>query len=122
MVRLHWWLQQYLPFTVLKLFKRNHGINFNKYYVLQQYLPFTVLKLHKVGNGVVVAIPVATVLTVYGIETYICSKFCLLVAVEVATVLTVYGIETYFNIISMLEMLTQLQQYLPFTVLKPSFK
>ena len=138
-------MQQYLPFTVLKLFKRNHGINFNKYYVLQQYLPFTVLKLsfcfpflpsirlqqylpftvlklHKVGNGVVVAIPVATVLTVYGIETYICSKFCLLVAVEVATVLTVYGIETYFNIISMLEMLTQLQQYLPFTVLKPSFK
>ena len=40
---------------------------------------------------------VATVLTVYGIETFLkfSNKFCI-VQVLVATVLTVYGIETAF--------------------------
>ena len=35
---------------------------------LQQYLPFTVLKLYKRGEGRIYT-TVATVLTVYGIET-----------------------------------------------------
>ena len=60
--------------------------------MLQQYLPFTVLKpalaaLHPLDYDV------ATVLTVYGIETIIASAFEGM-AVIVATVLTVYGIET----------------------------
>ena len=38
----------------------------------------------------------------------------------VATVLTVYGIETITNAIHMLAFLCTLQQYLPFTVLKPN--
>ena len=60
---------------------------------------------------------VATVLTVYGIETFQPRQLAYLRLKLVATVLTVYGIETikivkfsYFNF--------QLQQYLPFTVLK----
>ena len=65
-------LQQYLPFTVLKQSINSRAIVVNL--VLQQYLPFTVLKLyneqlldHHLGNYV------ATVLTVYGIETIINS-------------------------------------------------
>ena len=62
---------------------------------LQQYLPFTVLKLiqvqENVGHGIVVA-----------------------------TVLTVYGIETSKSSIVRLRVPVQLQQYLPFTVLKLS--
>ena len=58
---------------------------------------------------------VATVLTVYGIETH-ASKFWQL-QWSVATVLTVYGIETYsFSLIRVA--IVELQQYLPFTVLK----
>ena len=62
-------LQQYLPFTVLKLYKTLKTERF-RYVALQQYLPFTVLKHHgphqcDEGN----LIKVATVLTVYGIET-----------------------------------------------------
>ena len=67
---------------------------------------------------------VATVLTVYGIETFVIFKFYLKL-ISVATVLTVYGIETRFfhHMVSYF----RLQQYLPFTVLKlagerPSFK
>ena len=37
--------------------------------VLQQYLPFTVLKLKYVLTASALALPVATVPTVYGIET-----------------------------------------------------
>ena len=37
---------------------------------------------------------VATVLTVYGIETAIAAKIAIVLFVVVATVLTVYGIET----------------------------
>ena len=60
-------LQQYLPFTVLKLpmAKANYD---EKLLKLQQYLPFTVLKL----PATTITLPftsVATVLTVYGIET-----------------------------------------------------
>ena len=59
---------------------------------------------------------VATVLTVYGIETatYISVVFAF---VLVATVLTVYGIET-LTLIDSCPFLLLLQQYLPFTVLK----
>ena len=62
--------------------------------MLQQYLPFTVLKHHTfeaIGEKIVC---VATVLTVYGIETAPEGPSSL-VKVIVATVLTVYGIETY---------------------------
>ena len=37
---------------------------------------------------------VATVLTVYGIETTLCNGLLLTISISVATVLTVYGIET----------------------------
>ena len=64
---------------------------------------------------------VATVLTVYGIETlglvvdlYHCS-------IQVATVLTVYGIETPLLRHTATNSSTKLQQYLPFTVLKLYF-
>ena len=66
----NWKLQQYLPFTVLKLYTI-YNVRTIKDIALQQYLPFTVLK-----------------------------QFCLLYHAEcftfriVATVLTVYGIET----------------------------
>ena len=64
-----------------------------------------------------IVLRVATVLTVYGIETYkIRNSF--FNKLSVATVLTVYGIETivfsYFPPLNMLK----LQQCLPFTVLK----
>ena len=43
-------LQQYLPFTVLKLKDDGRGIPFQ--HVLQQYLPFTVLKPALVDNTI----------------------------------------------------------------------
>ena len=59
---------------------------------------------------------VATVLTVYGIET-ILDIMGMATIYYVATVLTVYGIETQpFQLFSGHGVL---QQYLPFTVLKP---
>ena len=62
--------------------------------MLQQYLPFTVLK-REINHASLIRISsVATVLTVYGIETRQSKptpyRRCL-----VATVLTVYGIETH---------------------------
>ena len=62
------------------------------YLELQQYLPFTVLKL-KSSHNITSILSVATVLTVYGIETIEVIKSDFLY-VFVATVLTVYGIET----------------------------
>ena len=59
-------LQQYLPFTVLK---PNKDSTLFLTLALQQYLPFTVLKLNKI-NLKMSSCTVATVLTVYGIETY----------------------------------------------------
>ena len=58
---------------------------------MQQYLPFTVLKpgiLPELSSTGIVA----TVLTVYGIETNLTNEIKR--SVHVATVLTVYGIET----------------------------
>ena len=85
--------------------------------MLQQYLPFTVLKHQCLHHHLLQHQVVATVLTVYGIETDSKKHVLFRPVYLVATVLTVYGIETikivkfsYFNF--------QLQQYLPFTVLK----
>ena len=83
-------LQQYLPFTVLKLFKFKIA-NFI-IIKLQQYLPFTVLK-HNSALSRKFTMQVATVLTVYGIETIHTNCVC----------------NVFFSL---------LQQYLPFTVLK----
>ena len=83
-------LQQYLPFTVLKLDMRMYiiiqdyvatvltvyGIETNSVMTLshsiklQQYLPFTVLKPIALVAEDATSLAVATVLTVYGIETY----------------------------------------------------
>ena len=82
-------MQQYLPFTVLKL-PANSRLIFSLS-TLQQYLPFTVLKL-EAGSVFSKCNSVATVPTVYGIET------------EKATIES----RSYNG----------LQQYLPFTVLK----
>ena len=89
---------------------------------LQQCLPFTVLK-QSISFKLEVSYPhkVATVLTVYGIET---SRISLTVlnAGTVATVLTVYGIETLLLFCLRLLFTIRLQQCLPFTVLKRYFK
>ena len=61
---------------------------------LQQYLPFTVLKLKSPDLHNEALVRVATVLTVYGIETFR-SLVVIYIYYSVATVLTVYGIETY---------------------------
>ena len=63
---------------------------------LQQYLPFTVLKLIGSYNSwLILSYLVATVLTVYGIETSMANTPGKVSIKDVATVLTVYGIETY---------------------------
>ena len=74
----------------------------------------TILSLHHICPTV------ATVLTVYGIETYFSSSNNSSNSLLVATVLTVYGIETYTNEMFMMNNIIRLQQYLPFTVLKPN--
>ena len=63
-------LQQYLPFTVLK--PSDASVTITNSPALQQYLPFTVLKLITLRFDGVAVISVATVLTVYGIETLHC--------------------------------------------------
>ena len=64
--------------------------------MLQQYLPFTVLKLQYLYAGSNDSLYVATVLTVYGIETHEGTFVDLIDVLLVATVLTVYGIETEY--------------------------
>ena len=83
---------------------------------LQQYLPFTVLKLYSLMTSHTDFFNVATVLTVYGIETFIPSS--LRWRRKVATVLTVYGIETANLGSANTAHSIPLQQYLSFTVLK----
>ena len=61
---------------------------------LQQYLPFTVLKPACFITWSATFAGVATVLTVYGIETNRCLPTNEFELLQVATVLTVYGIET----------------------------
>ena len=110
---------------------------------LQQYLPFTVLKPDCCEFEKDLLLLVATVLTVYGIETgkmppmldevfsscnstyrlryWNLSQLLMhwsLYTSPVATVLTVYGIETSPAVVISRSCLHKLQQYLPFTVLK----
>ena len=80
---------------------------------MQQYLPFTVLKPLD-ASAKIFSFIVATVLTVYGIETS-SDKLRNNQNLIVATVLTVYGIETGKTLSADVRYL-QLQQYLPFTV------
>ena len=61
-------LQQYLPFTVLKPVGRDTFAFGSS--ALQQYLPFTVLKRYEYFFHFEFLSSVATVLTVYGIETF----------------------------------------------------
>ena len=132
-------LQQYLPFTVLKLnkfyakhFTRSCNSTYRLRYwnsnlpignincsSLQQYLPFTVLKL-------------ARFLIFYSLSKFSScnstyrlrywnsrpSSLASASTFAVATVLTVYGIETITLLTEVHCWLARLQQYLPFTVLK----
>ena len=66
----------------------------DKFPELQQYLPFTVLKLFSHYLFSLLKSKVATVLTVYGIETGYVMNVIIFRTTCVATVLTVYGIET----------------------------
>ena len=139
-------MQQYLPLAVLKPFVPAvcHGAS---NYGLQQYLPLAVLK-HKRGIQCRGILPVATVPTACGIETYdgfyeedknigevatvptacgIETVFLITTSPEtvrpVATVPTACGIETdkilFFHDFLLQEML---QQYLPLAVLKQDKK
>ena len=83
--------------------------------LLQQCLPFTVLKLCASRIVQKANLRVATVLTVYGIETFL-YWVIIIMHLVVATVLTVYGIETQEVMEEAAPLL--LQQCLPFTVLK----
>ena len=85
-------LQQYLPFTVLKRHLSCLCVNAREL-KLQQYLPFTVLKRETQCHEILLHPVVATVLTVYGIET----------------INVIHSVSPYID---------TLQQYLPFTVLK----
>ena len=84
--------------------------------VLQQYLPFTVLKptLIVFNNSIITL--VATVLTVYGIETSFSSWKLFHYAEHVAIALTVYGIETRKLVSKLPWICYVLQQYLSLTV------
>ena len=108
-------LQQYLPFTVLK--RPERVSNLAALPTLQQYLPFTVLKPFRTRCIKARKVGVATVLTVYGIET-ISRINVKIITIYVATVLTVYGIETANCRGNVTTFTFKLQQYLPFTVLK----
>ena len=88
-------LQQYLPFTVLK---RKELVSDDKAYICDSCnstyrLRYWNYAISKASRIIISDEHVATVLTVYGIETNAAS-FKWPRAVEVATVLTVYGIET----------------------------
>ena len=110
-------LQQYLPFTVLKRILNDAFNRFTSLYCCNSTYR---LRYWNVFRGVCVlhcVVGVATVLTVYGIETFSPSSSFLAFS-SVATVLTVYGIETVINKRIVFFLLFRLQQYLPFTVLK----
>ena len=110
--------QQYLPFTVLKL---NNTLN-----LIREIKVATVLTVYGIETLITpIRIikfigSVATVLTVYGIETCWDSYRKVLAIFKVATVLTVYGIETEI-LATLLKLMNKSQQYLPFTVLKRSY-
>ena len=108
-------MQQYLPFTVLKR-------SLISYLSTNSIAVATVLTVYGIETAYIQihlqeVYHVATVLTVYGIETFDKKKFPVNLLVCVATVLTVYGIETKYDANSAW-VEWELQQYLPFTVLK----
>ena len=92
------WLQQYLPLAVLKLVVRHLSI-------IQPGIPISCNSAYRLRYWNNSATPAFTF-----------SK-----PIRVATVLTVYGIETSYHICVCKRQL-MLQQYLPFTVLKRSNK
>ena len=113
-------LQQYLPFTVLKLEPLIASVD------VPSTLVATVLTVYGIetcatSDSSMAPVTVATVLTVYGIETKFGSLSSSWYVSSVATVLTVYGIETiiYIRYSFYIRDILWLQQYLPFTVLKP---
>ena len=88
---------------------------------MQQYLPFTVLKRRKSARLLHMQSEVATVLTVYGIET---------AADQFERFLSAHKLQQYlpFTVLKHIELTHGgrndtfvLQQYLPFTVLKPPY-
>ena len=88
---MHLQLQQYLPFTVLKPFFSYKSVT--TIVVLQQYLPFTVLKLQE--EFITRFIRISSCNSTYRLRYWnliLASNSC--VFLLVATVLTVYGIET----------------------------
>ena len=114
-------LQQYLPFTVLKLYNYFKVID-STIITLQQYLPFTVLKLYnyfKVIDSTIITLQQYLPFTVLKPNAMPLINSNLVS--PVATVLTVYGIETRLKRVSYCILgMEGLQQYLPFTVLKPT--
>ena len=109
-------LQQHLPFTVLK---RERGCSSCSYCILlQQHLPFTVLKLSIPSLDIAIEVCyVATVPTVYGIETrrtqYPFHGQCVSLQQHLPFTVLKHSISDVIVNISIL-----LQQHLPFTVLK----
>ena len=110
-------LQQCLPFTVLKPFF--NCIKTNNSCLLQQCLPFTVLKRLIYVNFIWVYIRCNSAyrLRYWNLYLQLSKKNFTLVA----TVLTVYGIETSIIVLLKYKVPRLLQQCLPFTVLKPFF-
>ena len=84
---------------------------------MQQYLPFTVLKLDNIfGEAYTDLSIVATVLTVYGIETGSVTKSsCMTIKLQQYLPFTVLK---PLLLVQQLSLILKLQQYLPFTVLK----
>ena len=87
---------------------------------LQQYLPFTVLKLKSTGLSNPIK-AVATVLTVYGIETEPNSRSHIHTLFLLQQYLPFTVLKQIHSLKSLTLILSQLQQYLPFTVLKHGF-
>ena len=105
-------LQQCLPFTVLKPWIFLRASNFC-FYALQQCLPFTVLKPTNTSDKSTTN-KVATVLTVYGIETYGANPHSSPHSCNSAYRLRYWNHRTTHDG----DTPYQLQQCLPFTVLK----
>ena len=88
-----WELQQYLPFTVLKRKQTSH-FYILLYIKLQQYLPFTVLKLLNISALWDISIKLQQYLPFTVLKRRLLCTSSWSISSRVATVLTVYGIET----------------------------
>ena len=86
-------LQQYLPFTVLKPSDQNSAF---RYRVVATVLTVYGIETINTDRSIRPFDIVATVLTVYGIETTL-VLVASIAFFHVATVLTVYGIETFIT-------------------------